>query len=263
MSKLAVILPVYSGDNLDFFKKSVSSILNQTYTEFILFIIKDGRLKKEHEVFLSSIRDTRLNLIGIKKNKGLPNALNIGIKKALHSGVEYIARMDADDIAKPNRLLNQIKFLEENREVKILGCEAVLIDENANQIGNKKVKEEVTFKTLLKNCELIHPSVVFRADVFEKIGFYDVSLSKSQDYDLWLRAAKEKIVIRNLKEPLMQFRYERQLIKRRKDEQKFNILIKRKHLKGLSFYTSIIKHLLIMYIPTFLLKKILEFKIRK
>ncbi len=261
-TKLFVVLPVYKGDKLDFIKLSVESILNQTFKEFILLIVKDGLLTTEQENYLSSLSDTRLQYLQLKQNKGLPVALNIGVKEALSKGAKYIARMDADDIALPKRFEKQINYLEEYLDIEILGTPAELIDEKGNVIGNKKVRSKISFEDMLKNCELIHPSVIFRSAFFEKYGFYDEKLLKSQDYDLWLRALNKGAVVHNLQEILLQFRYEIEIISRRKKEQDYNIEIKRKYLKGIDFYKSISRHLLIKYLPNFVIKFLLKRKIK-
>ena len=79
-------------------------------TEIELYFHKDGKLKKDLDQFLSSINDHRIIILGLDQNKGLPTALNYGIKEAINSGFEYIARMDADDVAHINRIQKQISF---------------------------------------------------------------------------------------------------------------------------------------------------------
>lgn len=262
MTKLAVVLPTYKGDNLELLKLAVDSILNQSFRDFWLILVLDGPLNSNQEDFLKTIHDKRVEVIRLEKNAGLPTALNKGVKRALDLKVEFVARMDADDISYLYRFEKQISYLKDYTDVDILGSEADLIDNDSKLIGYKKVMPNVDFRSLLENCELIHPSVMFRATVFSKIGFYDEMLQKSQDYELWLRAANQNIKIRNIKKPLLQFRYEDKIIDRRKKEQKFNILIKKKYVSGLSFYRYSLRHFIIMYLPENILKILLLFKIR-
>jgi len=262
-NKLCVIMSVYRKDDLKNLKLSVESILNQSYENFDFYIQLDGVVPDDLETYLDLLLDVRVKVFKREKNKGLAVSLNEMLNTVMPLKYKYIARMDADDISLEKRFEKQISFLEERTNVDILGCEALLINKESNVIGYKKVSKKITFKKLLKNCEVIHPSVMFRANVFDKIGVYDSYLKKSQDYDLWLRAAKMGIIINNIKEPLIQFRYERDLISRRKKEQKYNIIIKKKYLSGFYFYRAIMKHIIIMYMPSFVLKKILLLKIKQ
>lgn len=262
MSELFVILPVYKGDKIEFINESMNSILSQTYNDFVLFIVKDGALNKEQEIYFSHIIDSRVEFLAMKENKGLPTALNVGVKKALERGAKYIARMDADDIALPTRFEEQISYMKKNKKIELLGTSAELINEKGIIIGIKNVKQKVSFEDMIKSCELVHPSVMFKSDFFCEYGYYNEHLMKSQDYDLWLRALNKGATIHNLTKPLLKFRYEIAIISRRKKEQDYNIQIKRKYLKGFTFYKSIMKHLAIKYLPTFVLKYLLKQKIK-
>ncbi len=263
MKKIAVIMSLYKNDKFKYFKKAVDSILAQTFTEFDLFIQCDGVVEEECRKYIYALEDKRVFFRERQENKGLAKSLNeLLSQEVLPKNYEYIARMDADDIALPQRFEKQVKYLEEYLDVEILGTSAELIDEKGIVIGNKELKSKVSFKDMLKNCELIHPSVMFRSRFFEKYGFYDEQLLKSQDYDLWLRALNKEAVVHNLQETLLQFRYEIEIVSRRKKEQDYNIEIKRKYLKGVDFYKSISKHLFIKYLPNYVIKFLLKRKIR-
>jgi len=258
MSKAITVMATFSKDNLHYLKLSLESVLNQTEKNHQIILVKDGKLTHEQEEYLASINSRNLKTIQLELNRGLPAALNCGIKQAIKDGAMYVARMDADDISIENRLSEQIKYLEVHSEVDIVGSYAKLIDSNSQLIGCKKVKLNVTYNDMLSKCELIHPSVLFRKTFFDNIGFYDESLLKSQDYDLWLRALKKGVIIHNIPQFLISFRYESGLISRRKKEQKYNLYIKKKHLSGWEYYKSIIKPLFILLMPKFILRIILK-----
>lgn len=263
MNKLAVILPVYKKDNPTFFKDAVESILNQTFSNLVLYVVKDGPISDGLSAVLSAIDDDRLREIGYQNNRGLPSAINYGVKVALKEGFTYIARMDADDISHADRFEKQIAFLEKYQEYNLVGSDVYLINNQTERIGSRELMHDFGFQELTKSCQLAHPSVVFRADFFDKVGLYDESLMKSQDYEFWLRAAQKGVKMGNLNEYLLSFRYEPELIERRKNEQIFNIRIKRKYLKGFSFYRSVLPHVMIMILPEFTLRFLLNQRIKR
>ncbi|MEE3038088.1 MAG: glycosyltransferase [Bacteroidota bacterium] len=256
MTKIAVILPVYIKDSPLFFDAAVKSILQQT-VDVDLYICKDGALTDRLDNLCLEYPKDRVKIIQSQQNKGLPTILNKGIKIALDLGYDYIARMDSDDISDPKRIEKQFTYLCENKDVHILGTNAILINSQGDYIGKKELKTKVFFSDLKYNCELIHPSVMFRRSFFEQFGFYDDSLLKSQDYELWLRSSKDGAIIRNLSQHLIQFRYEPNIISRRKKEQKYNIQIKYKHLTISDFLPSIIRPLAILLCPSPLLRWLL------
>ncbi|MDB2674522.1 glycosyltransferase [Flavobacteriaceae bacterium] len=253
-------MSLYKNDKLDYLHHSIESVLNQTFKDFKFYIQLDGKIPTETLNYLSSIDDKRLIINKRDVNKGLAASLNELLKIVLPLNYIYIARMDADDICKIDRFAKQTLFLDMNNNHHLVGSNAIIIDENSKDIGKKKVKHQFNFSDMLKKCELIHPSVMFRNEFFDKVGFYDESLTKSQDYDLWLRALNLGVKMCNLNEALIKFRYDPNLIERRKKEQKFNIIIKKKFLQGVKLWIALIPNILIIILPTFILKFILNSK---
>ncbi len=263
MRKVAVVMSVYKNDKLDFLKKAIESILHQTYSEFDFFIQSDGVLKKECREYIVAINDDRIHFRERNENIGMTKSFNELLREEVIPGkYKYAARMDADDISLPERFEKQIKYLESNPKVGVLGTCAELIDEQDIKIGHKRMKTQVSFNDMVKNCELIHPAVMMRTSVFEKHGLYDETLFQSQDYELWLRILKAGIEIQNLEEPLFRFRYDTRIINRRKEEQNENIRIKKQYLKGVAFYKAILKNVAIKYMPNFVIKFLLKRKIK-
>ncbi len=122
--KLSVIMPVYNGQ--DFVSKAIESILGQTFSDFEFIIINDGSTDRTLKILESyQKKDKRIVLLN-QENKGIAKSLNRGIAKAKG---DYIARQDADDISFPDRLRNQVEFLDNNKDVGFLGCSCEMIDE--------------------------------------------------------------------------------------------------------------------------------------
>lgn len=202
MPKISVIMPVYNGGK--YFKEAVESISKQTYKDFELIIINDGSTDDSLQVLNKLAEgDGRIKIIS-RENKGIVHSLNEGVK--LSQG-QYIARMDADDVSMPERLEKQINFMESNQDLVLCGTWAKKIDETGNKIGEYKVpvtSSEIRKRILFHN-PFIHPSVMFRKDVFENVGGYNSFFKYIEDYELWTR-----LVFRhktdNLPEMLLKYR---------------------------------------------------------
>jgi glycosyltransferase involved in cell wall biosynthesis len=261
--KLCVIMSLYKNDKLEYLQLAVESVLNQTFIDFDYFIQFDGVVSEECSNYLNFINDDRIIINKRIVNRGLAVSLNELLHIVLPLGYTYIARMDADDICEPERFEKQIFYLDSNNEYDLVGCNALLINENSRVIGKKEVKSRFVFLDLIKKNELIHSSVLFRNEFFNKVGFYDDSLIQGQDYDLWLRAGHKEIKMCNLSDNLIQFRYDTELIARRKNGQKYEIKIKKKYLEGRKLWIAILPNILIIVLPNFILKLLLKIKIEK
>lgn len=183
MSKISVVMSVYNGEK--YLKQAVRSILSQTYKDFEFIIINDGSTDSSSVILGELARqDSRVRLVS-RENKGLIYSLNEGVKLAQG---EYIARMDADDISMPERLEKQLKYAE-NEGLAVCGTWAEGIDSLGNKINSLSYPpsmDRVKVFTLLHN-PFIHPSVMFKKEVFEKVGNYKKFFKHIEDYELWTR----------------------------------------------------------------------------
>ena len=199
--KVTVLLPVFNADA--FLRESVKSILGQTFTDFELLAINDGSTDRSREI-LTSFTDSRLKIIDNDGNRGLIYTLNRGIELARG---EFIARMDADDISKKNRLEKQVNFLNNHPKIALLGSWAEYVDQAGRKILLREVpvKNKIIQGKLLEVCCFIHPSVMFRTSVVREFDGYHQTALHAEDYDLWLRIS-EKHEVDNLPEPLIRYR---------------------------------------------------------
>lgn len=197
---VSILLPVYNG--AQFLRIAIDSILKQTYLDFELIIIDDGSTD-DTVAIIQAIDDTRVKLFRNQVNLGIVATLCRGLQEC--TGV-YIARMDADDIALPERIAEQVSFLEKNPHIDVVDSVQTVIDENGEKIGRTNsvvVEQSDILKYLPKlNC-LGHPSVMVRAHVLKSFGYRNVPY---EDYDLWLRLAAAKKGIYKLPTPLLLFR---------------------------------------------------------
>ena len=199
--KISVIMPVYNT-KIESLKEAIDSILNQTYTDFELILINDGSTKEDCDEVIKSYSDERIKYIK-QENQGAAGSRNTGIKAAVG---EYIAIMDSDDIAYPNRFEEEVKFLDEHQDYAIVGSWAEFFPKKRVL----KTVEEPKILDFIKECNFVHSTVMYRRKLFLDNGYtYDLNLPPTEDYDLWCRLiTKEKAY--NIQKPLIKYRLEGQ-----------------------------------------------------
>ncbi len=185
MPKISVLMSVYNGEK--YLSSAIESILSQTEKDFEFVIINDGSSDSTPQIIKKYLlKDSRIVYIDGER-RGLVAALNHGISV---SKGEYLARMDADDIALPDRLEVQLKFLDDNKKVIMCGSWLELIDSYDTKIGENKsmpISAEDVRKTIVLHNPFAHPSVMIRKKVFDDIGGYRTFFRHIEDYELWTR----------------------------------------------------------------------------
>jgi glycosyltransferase involved in cell wall biosynthesis len=196
--KVSVVLPVHNG--MPYLKLAVASILSQSFSAFELIVVDDGSTDGSSE-YLASIEDPRVRVIR-KVSGGVAATLNFGIGQAR---TEYIARMDADDIAYPQRL--QLQYERMKGGGVLVGALADVIDESGNLTGEElnPLSDTAIRWSLLFRSSFVHPSVMFCRHAFEATGGYDPGFEVAQDFDLWTRMSRFG-ALSNLEERLISYR---------------------------------------------------------
>jgi glycosyltransferase involved in cell wall biosynthesis len=197
--RIDVIMSVYNGEN--YLKEAIQSVLKQTYTNFKFIIVDDGSNDSSFDI-IDSFEDKRIEVIRNGRSEGLTKRMNKAFRVAQG---KYVARQDADDVSLPSRFESQVDFLEKHPEVDVLGTGIYLIDEEGNRSGERTTHPSPSRQIFLERNEVFHGSAMIRRDALEAVGGYNELFKYSQDYDLWLRLAKEHN-IRNLQTPLYAFR---------------------------------------------------------
>ena len=219
MNVIAVLLPVYKNDNPIFFIDSLNSILNQTYKEFKVLIGVDGPVDDELLEILKSIEnDSKIQVIYFYKNRGLACVLNDLLDVATKQGIEYFARMDADDVCTPDRFQKQLNFLYSHPEVDVVGGAIEEINEKGKTNGKK-----VIYPLTHKDCRcffryrdpLAHPASFFRKRFFIKAKGYRPEYRKNQDTMLWFDGFINGCVFANLPDTVLYFRVAKDFYSRR------------------------------------------------
>lgn len=201
--KVSVILPVYNGGV--YLESAIESVLQQTFTDFELLLLDDGSTDDSLAVLRAfQEKDARCRVF-TRENKGLVATLNeaIGLAKG-----RYIARMDADDIALPDRLGLQVVYLDSHLECVCVGSAVELMDE----LGRKLIvwpqypdNESIQREALKGHTTICHPSAMMRKDALVACGSYRANMYPAEDLDLWLRLG-ESGKLANLSAVLLRYR---------------------------------------------------------
>ena len=192
-------IPVYNVGR--FIGLTLKSVLKQTYTNFELIITDDGSTDNTIEV-IRSFNDPRITLIVDGENHGISYRLNQQIDLAKG---KYFVRMDGDDLMFPERVEEQIKFLQEHPEIDVVGSPIVVIDDDYKIIGYRKYNcDNLSTKKLCKATCFAHPTVCGRIDFFRKFHYIE-KYNGTEDNNLWIRGYKDNNFAQ-MERPLMFYR---------------------------------------------------------
>jgi glycosyltransferase involved in cell wall biosynthesis len=197
--RITVLLPVYNGEA--YVREAIQSVLDQTFTDFVLLVIDDGSTDRTLEV-LNSFTDARLRIIPFPAHQGLVCALNTGLSEARS---EFIARMDADDICMPQRFERQVRFLETYLEVSI--CGTWMREFGARDYLSRPATEPDQVRAgIFFGWVMSHPTIMMRRSTLEQYGLtYDEEFRHAEDFDLLTRAS-EVTQLANIPEFLVHYR---------------------------------------------------------
>ena len=166
-----------------FIESTLISIIKQTYKNWELIVIDDGSTD-DTLVKINAFNDQRIKVFSDGKNKGLPTRLNECIE--LSTGY-YFARMDGDDVMAVDRLEKQVKYLENNPSVDLVGTLAVIIDEENQVFATKQKYVPQTVQDIVRSgTYFVHPTVMGRLAWFD-YHKYDSSGHRGEDFELWIR----------------------------------------------------------------------------
>jgi len=201
---VSVLIPCYNVEK--YVVESVSSILNQTYTNIEVVAINDCSTDATKEKLENlALQDSRVKVYSNETNLKLINTLNKGIE--LCSG-KYIARMDADDISLPTRIEKQVEFLEYNTDYSVVSTMFYTFKTGSSKknlyINPTKYEELQAF--LLFKSGICHPAVMIRKTLFTELGLrFEQEYVHVEDYALWSKALY-CTKLANIGEPLLLYR---------------------------------------------------------
>ncbi|HTR39502.1 MAG TPA: glycosyltransferase [Bryobacteraceae bacterium] len=202
--KCSVLLPVYNGR--EYLPAAIESILGQDENDFEFLIIDDCSSDGSADVIRRyASADARVRALFHPRNMGLSATLNEGLRE---SRADLVVRMDQDDMALPQRISTQVRFMREHPNVAVAGSFAYHMgrEPRYDRLVQLPVEHDEIVRTLLvRNC-IYHPSVILRRDSILALGGYRAEFKNSEDYDLWLRAGKA-YRLANIPAPLLRYRF--------------------------------------------------------
>ena len=200
MELVSVVSPYFKKKL--FIKKTVDSILNQTYSNFELIIIYDDTDQDDYKYIkkISKI-DKRIKVIKNSKNLGAGESRNIGIK---HSRGKYIAFLDSDDLWHSQKLEKQLRFMIDNN-FDISHSSYTIINKKNKVIGKRIARNFLNYNSLLKSCDIGLSTVIIRKNLFNN-GLKFPKLRTKEDFVLWLKLLRKNNKIMALNKTLVSWR---------------------------------------------------------
>ena len=192
----SIIIPYYKKKL--FIKKTIDSILKQSFNKFEILIIYDDENKDDLSYIKKIVNsDRRIKLIINKKNLGAGRSRNVGIK---FSKGEFLCFIDADDIWKKNKLKEQINLMKKNNYF-ISHTSYEIVNEDDQKIGYRKARTFKSYRELLTSCDVGLSTVIIKKSIFHNnLKFPD--LKTKEDFVLWLKILKKGFTIHALKKNL-------------------------------------------------------------
>jgi glycosyltransferase involved in cell wall biosynthesis len=206
---ISVLMSVYFKDSAVQLRESLDSILSQSLLPEQIVLVQDGPLSDGLYLVIEEFKTKYTALIDcviLNTNRGLGNALKVGLQKCKY---DLIARMDADDICRPERFEKQFNFLINYPCVDVVGSNIEEFNKVPGDLGRFKICPE-SHEELVKRINLLspfnHPSIMMRKAALIKAGGYSGDLLFFEDYSLFLRLWKSGARFHNIQEVLLDFR---------------------------------------------------------
>lgn len=245
--EISIIMSEYNTEE-SILKKSIQSILNQTYKNFEFIIINDGSSSKIFEI-ISEFNDPRIKLINNTRNLGLAGSLNKAIQESKGS---YLVRMDTDDYSHPQRISIQYNFIKNNPQYSVVGTSVNLLADGRRI--PKIFEGEIGKNELMNRVSPVHPSVIMKKKDIISVGMYDESMRRSQDFALWAELLLNNKRIYVMPDILLDYRVDlKDYQKRKLKYREYEIRSRLKYYKKLGAspvqYASIIKSIISGLLP--------------
>jgi glycosyltransferase involved in cell wall biosynthesis len=205
MAKISVLMNVFNVEA--YIAEALASIQSQTFTDIEIVVADDGSTDGTRAAAKAiASTDSRIKVFGTARNQGVPYALNYGLQ---FCGAPFIAKMDGDDIALPSKLEKQLRFLDNNPDIALVGCATSAIDELGRPIPGRGVSLKPMTQEAIARTALLAPPCsqiwLARREVYDTLSGYREMLF-AEDYDFLLRAIAAGFRITNLPESLMLIR---------------------------------------------------------
>lgn len=212
MPAISVLMSVYNGEK--YLKETIDCILDQSFRDFEFIVINDGSTD-DTEAIIKSFHDPRLRYFRLAENSGVGKALNYGLQ---YVQGEYVAKADADDLYHPDRLLKQKNFLDNNKDIAVVGTFVEYFADQEMQnspqyLTKKNIQEKQKNSVFLTEdiseklywfCCVTHSTIMARSEIIKKIGYSANRMG--EDYYLLYQLNKSGYQMANLPEILTKVR---------------------------------------------------------
>lgn len=218
LPKYSVLMSLYIKEKPEYLRLAIDSMLNQTVKPDEIVIVEDGPLTESLYAVLDEYKTKYPQIVRTiknEKNLGLGLALNVGLKECKN---ELVARMDTDDISKPDRCEKQLKVFAEDMSLSIVGAYVDEFTDDPEKIVSTRavpVTNDEIYQFAKKRSAFNHPAVMYRKSRVLNFGGY-ADLRRNQDVDLFGRMLFGGCKAQNVPESLLLFRSNNDLAKRRK-----------------------------------------------
>lgn len=264
-ARCSVLMSVYLHEKPEYLAAALKSLMDQTLPHDELVLVEDGPISPEMERVIESHREA-LNIISV------PLAANVGLARALNAGLdkcqnELVVRMDADDLALPDRIERQVAYMISNPEVAASSGRIEEFNEDGRPSSYRVLpaQHEDLVRLAKRRSPLSHPAVILRKSIIKSVGGYQDIYP--EDYMLWVIMIKRGYRLGNLKETVLRMRVNDAILKRRglkmlKGELKIHAYMYRNKMLGrFEFLSIVMLKILHRLAPGFL--KILFYKVAR
>jgi glycosyltransferase involved in cell wall biosynthesis len=205
----SVLLPVHGGDDSEQFRTALESVLDQTSPPTEVVVAGDATVGRTHRAVVEQVKRSAgptVRYLGVGGSQPLGTVLRAGVRACEH---EWVARMDADDVAVGDRFEQQFAFLAANPGVDVAGGVVAEFDEDPERpqrVRTVPTDPEAVRRSARRRCPVNHPTVLFRRATVLRAGNYRSEYDPLEDYDLWLRVLAAGGVIANQDDVLVRMR---------------------------------------------------------
>lgn len=207
MEKLAVILPIYNAEK--YLVECLDSLFNQTFKDFFVIAINDASTDNTRAILDRYAQgEPRLKIYHFEENKGDPKGTQFAFNMLNDINVEYVARMDADDICLPERFEKQIAFLDQNPDIDVLGTNILQLLQSGEEISPKRIIaiDEQIKAAMIMASPIANPTSMWRHQSIKEVNLkYDI-YPIACDYAMWAELAIQGKKFANLQDALLKYR---------------------------------------------------------
>ena len=256
--QFSVLISVYKKEKPEYLKTALQSIINQTLKPTEIVIVKDGLLTQELDECIKEYEKQYpelIKIIAFKENRGLGLALRDGVIVCKY---DYIARMDSDDIAKPERFAKQFQYLKQHPETALLGTWITEFSKDENKpdtLTELPCTHQGILKYAKKRNPFRHMTMLLKKEAVIKAGNYRDFLW-FEDYDLWVRMLQKGYIAANIPEYLVDVRADEEMFARRggwqylKQDYRFqSFLLKIDFISIFDFFKNLLIRTIVRLIP--------------